>query len=71
MTDAQREMVTALQRCSFLPGSFDKRFVRDVAAQERDLTVRQDECLRGLAHKYRRQIGRCLDPLCPKCQRLP
>ena len=62
MTDEQRDMARALGQCSFLPGSWDKRFARDMAAMAEDpdaaLTRRQAETLMEVCHRYRRQIGR-------------
>lgn len=52
-------MAAALARCSFTPGSWDKRFARDVAAQLRAtayITQRQAESLRQMVHRYRRQL---------------
>ena len=51
----------ALEACSFLPGSWDKRFARNMAAKSRhapagDFTEKQRVHLIRLAHRYRRQI---------------
>lgn len=55
----------ALEKCSFLPGSFDKRFSRDIASAVRanaSLTPRQVETINRLAYKYRRQMPADLVP---------
>lgn len=62
MTAEQIEFAAKLSRCTFLPGSYDKRFVRDMHAiaenkPEQELTEKQDAYLRTLMHRYRRQIG--------------
>jgi hypothetical protein len=67
MTDHQRAVAEALSRCSFLPGSHDKRFARDMGASARqtptpDLTERQATHLDRLAFKYRRQMPAHLVP---------
>lgn len=61
MTEAERRIARALGLCSFLPGSWDKRFARALAfLEEHDpehaLTERQRANLARLAHKYRRQM---------------
>ena len=61
MTDEELEIICHLGRCTFLPGSADKRFVKNMvfAAEhdpDRELTERQTQYLIGLRHKYRRQI---------------
>lgn len=54
----ERIAIEALARCSFLPGSWDKRFARDMAATAEDyrLTAKQRQCLWKMAWKYRRQM---------------
>jgi hypothetical protein len=52
-------MARALAGCSFTPGTWDKRFARDLAAQLRateQITQAQAENLRRMVHRYRRQI---------------
>lgn len=39
MTDLQKQVAIALKNCSFLPGSFDKRFVRNLDP-EKEMTVK-------------------------------
>jgi hypothetical protein len=59
VTDEQQAQLYALNGCTFGVGSFDKRFVRDLAAAPKDteLTERQDWYLRRTYYRYRKQIG--------------
>jgi hypothetical protein len=59
MTPDQREMVTLLNSCTFLPGSYDKKFVRDMGhiPDDQALTARQDRFLQTIFHRFRKQIG--------------
>lgn len=59
MTDQQRKWIEELSHCSFYPGSYDKRFVRDLASQPRDkeLTEKQAAFLERIAWRYRKQRG--------------
>lgn len=62
MTPYQITIAKKLQQCSFLPGSFDKRFARDIAflatnSPDKELTEKQAACLDRLVYRYRRQIG--------------
>lgn len=59
----REEMVLAgeLSRSRFVPGSWEKRFARDIATlaserPEKALTPKQGRWLRILHHKFRRQI---------------
>lgn len=49
-----------LEKCTFLPGSFEKRFVRDCAslAEDAPLSDKQIGFLKLLTYKYRQQIAR-------------
>jgi len=52
----------ALARCTFVPGCWDKRFARAMAAladhnPDWEFTERQRASLIRLAHKYRRQVA--------------
>lgn len=74
MTDLERTQADSLSGCTFLPGSWDKRFVRDMAAIARDrptqsITEKQAAWLDELGHRYRKQLNRCLakEP-CALCQ---
>ncbi|MCB1537246.1 MAG: hypothetical protein KDJ44_21690 [Rhodoblastus sp.] len=65
MSPFERDLALALEGVSFLPGSKDKRFARDMAARaktepDRALTESQAANLRRLGRKYRRQIPRRL-----------
>lgn len=53
------QLVNAMAGVSMLPGSFDKRFTRDITAMVKDekpLSVKQQEHLVRCVVKYRRQI---------------
>lgn len=69
MTPQQIVQIEALSRCTFSPGSAEKRFVRDMFARERtySLSERQDAFLNRLAHRYRRQLDGCKATECA-CQ---
>ena len=57
MTADQRDKLDRLGRCVMLPGSWDKRFVRDLKAKPDDyeLSEKQADALASLWHRYRRQ----------------
>ncbi len=57
MTD-ERAAIEALAKCRFSPGSFAKRFARDLAAMPEDtlFSPKQRQCLWQHAVKYRRQL---------------
>jgi hypothetical protein len=61
MTGIQITAIGLLNGCTFQVGSFDKRFVRDLAAlpdkETRELTEKQIHYLWKLVYKYRRQHG--------------
>ena len=61
MTDDQIKMALALGKCSFFPGSSQKRFARNMAhwAQlkpQAPITGAQDRYLRDLVQRFRRQL---------------
>lgn len=58
MTGAYVHLISALSKCTFLPGSWDKRFARDMAGlfPGGDLTEKQRANVLRLVHKYRRQL---------------
>lgn len=58
MTEEQYSLLQRLKQCTFLPGSYDKRFVRNLSAAPKDvnLTKGQADYLSKLEHKYRRQL---------------
>lgn len=59
MTPEQRNKVNLLRRCRFLPGSFDKRFVRDMSTKSDDyeLSKKQATYLDKTFTRYRKQIA--------------
>ncbi len=65
ITPEQRAKLERLARCNFLPGSWDKRFVRDVntsavvceaSGSVLAITTAQAEQIDRLYYRYRRQI---------------
>jgi hypothetical protein len=58
MTPAERTCADALARCTFLPGEYNKRFARNIAAlpDDKELSDKQRANLFRLVHRYRRQI---------------
>jgi hypothetical protein len=69
MTDMAMERAKALARCTMLPGTWDKRFVRSVAAIAASgvsMTDKQVEQVDRLAWKYRRQLPVRLVPEKPE-----
>lgn len=63
MSDEQYAAIQLLNRCTFLPGSYEKRFVGDMSMKSKDyeLTDRQAQFLMKLAYYYRGQIHK-IDP---------
>lgn len=61
MTDQEKYAARCLARCTFLPGSYNKRFARAMEALAEDedagLTKRQRTNLWRLIYRYRRQIA--------------
>ena len=62
MTPLQIQMIVDLHRCTFLPGSFEKRFVKSLFARaakdpNKPLTGKQESYMYELYHKYRKQVG--------------
>lgn len=59
MDEARRLKVNYLSKCSFLPGSYEKRFVRDMAKHSEDyeLSIRQAHYIDLLYWMYRKQIA--------------
>lgn len=57
MTNKEKMLAEALQQCSFLPGSFEKRFVRGLPdRQDKPMTKEGRRLLLELFYKYRKQI---------------
>lgn len=55
MTERERAAVIALTKCSFLPASWDKRFVRDMA-DKAEVSEKQAASIARLAWRYRKQL---------------
>ncbi len=61
MTKDEIIIALNLDQCTFLPGSFEKRFARDLCIQaktnpEKELSEKQREYLFLMLKRYRRQI---------------
>lgn len=58
MTTDAYAAIQALARCTFLPGSFVKRFVKSMAALSEgiELTAKQEAFLKLTTWRYRKQI---------------
>jgi hypothetical protein len=75
MTNSQIDMILSLKQCTFVPGSFQKRFVQSMLSHAAfrpgtPLTDRQGRYLAELFHKYRKQIGTLEHNLhCELCNR--
>lgn len=59
MSEDQHIKIEALNQCSFLPGSYQKRFVRDMGMRPMDyeLSEKQTAYLDKLYWQYRKQIS--------------
>lgn len=61
MTEEEIETILALSACTFLPGSWDKRFVQDMTHEASQLnpliTEKQAQQLPRLRHRYRKQLA--------------
>lgn len=62
MDTEQKQKIQALNRCTFLPASYPKRFVRDIYSMsqsepDKELSEKQAAYLDKLYYMYRRQIG--------------
>ena len=68
MTPDEIRIVDALARCSFIPGTSQKRFVRQLAGcdRKRPLTDRQRAYLWAIAWSWRRQLSADLVTLARK-----
>jgi hypothetical protein len=67
MTEHEITLAKALGRCSFMPGTNQKRFARDLAFvaendPSREITERQRYYMELMAWRYRRQIPSSLVP---------
>lgn len=57
MTAIEIKIANALKFCTFLPGSFDKRFVKQLPNWiDREMTENGSAYMIKLFHKYHRQI---------------
>ena len=57
MTSHEKKIAWALSRCTFLPGSFDKLFVKQLDNwKDREMTEKGRAKMIELLHKYKRQI---------------
>ena len=60
MTDEEKDLANRLSFCRFLPGSWDKRFVRDMVLHVslgEGITQQQAEWLAKTAYKFRVQLA--------------
>jgi hypothetical protein len=62
MAQDQIERAKALSKCTFLPGTHEKRFVKAMAFwaehdPDQDLTEKQAKYLTDLIRKYRKQLA--------------
>lgn len=55
LSDIEKELVKALNRVTFLPASYDKRFFRSISV-DGHYTWKQKRYLRFIFNKYRKQI---------------
>lgn len=66
MDEADRALIAALAQVRYHPGSFHKRFARDMAARAKEpgatLSVKQRGVLEAMRRHYRRQL-RGINPL--------
>lgn len=72
MTGAEQAILAALARCHFDEGSCEWRFMAEMRNRARDipdtpLTRRQRTTIQRFAHRYRRQLGRCMAEGCAVC----
>jgi len=59
MTEQEYALIQRLSRCTFYPGSFDKRFIKTLMAYDTDqpLSERQHNLLLHLEKKYQEQLA--------------
>lgn len=67
MTEYEIRLATTLGNCSFLPGSSQKRFCRNMAetarlSPEHEISLRQRHYMEIMAWRYRRQLPSDLIP---------
>lgn len=76
MTKEETKMIAALSKCNFLPGSYQKRFVKDMSYllayddidNSKPLSENQHNFLVLLFHKYRNQHLAHEMSECPVCR---
>jgi hypothetical protein len=58
MEEQHYDALQELSNCRFLPGSWDRKFVRDLSSKPREATLspKQVRYLKKLYYRYRRQI---------------
>jgi len=54
-TSEEIQLINKLRGCRFLPGSFDKKFIRDINTE--NISALQHWWIYKLGFKYRKQIG--------------
>lgn len=73
MTELQKQAIRKLSKCTMMPGTWEKRFCRDMAAKLYNdeqtnvpvtLTAKQDAALVALVHRFRRQHKACECAVC-------
>jgi hypothetical protein len=70
VTELELAQIAALAECRFSPGSAEKRFVRQLVERKPTaISIAQAEWLDKLAHRYRKQIGRCMSVACVVCKK--
>lgn len=80
MTQEQKEICLALGGVTYLPGSFDKRFGRNLygiaeSKPDKELSEKQNEWMYRLLYKYRKQLPRTYEkyksnPFCCQAAKL-
>jgi hypothetical protein len=62
MTQTEKDMLLSLSKCTFLPYSWEKRFVRNLhftaCSKKPTISPKQREWLVEIAYRYREQISR-------------
>lgn len=56
MSEQQQRKLELLSQCTFIPGSWPKKFVRSMRGYEGELTVKQAYWIDRLYYMYRHQI---------------
>lgn len=72
MTETEKAIALALNKCTYVPGTAPKRFARDMASATKhrpdlELTGPQRKYLFDLLHRMRRQIPQAHDRYCQTC----